>query len=81
MRRPLRRIAVIGCGRGELCIALALAFPDDVVAGFDADAAALAVARRSAARCGVADRTTFQAAPPGRLLGSGYHAVLAQRRA
>lgn len=28
---------MIGCGRGELAIALATAFPDDVVAGFDPD--------------------------------------------
>lgn len=70
-----RRVAVVGCGRGQLVIALALAGPADVIAGFDADASAIATARRSAARRRVADRVTFEVAAPGRLLGDGYDLV------
>lgn len=68
-------MAVVGCGHGELVIALALARPGDVVAGFDPDAAAIADARRSALRRGVADRVTFEAAAPGHLAGAGYDEV------
>jgi len=71
-----RRVAVVGCGRGELVVALALACPSDVVAGFDPDSAAIATARRSAARTGVADRVTFEVAAPDRLLGNDYDLVL-----
>lgn len=76
MRKPRRHIAVIGGGQGDLAIALATAFPDDVVAGFDVDPQAVANARRQAARAGVADRVTFEATGPGSLLGSGYHLVV-----
>jgi precorrin-6B methylase 2 len=69
-------VAVIGCRDGGLAIALALAHPHDVIAAFDADPVALAAARRAAARHGVSDRVTFEAAAPGRLLGSGYNIVL-----
>lgn len=71
-----RRLAVVGCGEGGLAIALALANPHDVIAGFDADAAAIAVARRAAASRAVADRVTFEVAPPGRLLGTGYDIIV-----
>jgi len=70
-----RRVAVVGCGRGGLVIALAVARPADVIAGFDADPTAIAFARRWAARGGVADRVTFEVAAPGRLLGDGYDLV------
>jgi predicted RNA methylase len=69
-------VAVIGCRDGGLAITLALANPHDVIAGFDADPVALAAARRVAARHGVSDRVTFEAAAPGRLLGSGYNIVV-----
>jgi methylase of polypeptide subunit release factors len=68
-------VAVVGCGRGGLVIALAVARPDDVIAGFDTDPTAIAFARRWAARRGVADRVTFEVAAPGRLLGDGYDLV------
>lgn len=76
MPRPSRRLAVIGCRDGGLAIALALVNPHAVIAGFDADPVALATARRVAARHGVADRVTFEAAAPGRILGSGYDIVV-----
>jgi 16S rRNA G1207 methylase RsmC len=71
-----RRVAVIGCHDGGLAIALAQANPHDVIAGFDANAVAIAAARRAAARHGVSDRVTFEAAAPGRLLGAGYDLVV-----
>ena len=75
MSSPSRRVAIIGCGSGELAIALALADPDAVVAGFDANSAAVAGARRAAARHRVSDRVTFEAAAAGGLLGSGYDMI------
>ena len=71
-----RRVAVIGCRDGGLAIALALANPRVVIAGFDADPVAIATARRAAARHGVSDRVTFEATAPGRLLGCGYDIVV-----
>jgi len=70
-----RRFAVVGCGRGELVIALEFAGPSDVVAGFDPDPTAIAAARRWAARLGVADRVTFEVAGPACLLGQAYDLV------
>lgn len=66
-----RRVAVIGCSEGGYVIALALANTHDVIAGFDADPIAIAAARHAAALHRVSDRVTFEAAAPGRLLGSG----------
>jgi predicted RNA methylase len=72
-----RRVAVIGCrDDGRLAIALAAANPHDVVAGFDADATAVAAARRAAAEHRVADRVTFEVAAPRRLRGAGYDVVI-----
>ena len=70
-----QRVAVIGCGRGELVIAMALDSPESIFAGFDADPTAIALARRAAAISGVSDRVTFEVAAPGRLLGDGYDLV------
>lgn len=73
LRNVRRSIAVIGSHDGDLAISLAAALPDAVVAGFGTDAQAVVTARRRAARQGVADRVTFEATPPGSVLGSGYH--------
>jgi methylase of polypeptide subunit release factors len=79
MRKPRRRIAVVGSGHGELALALAAAFVDEVIAGFDADPRAVAHARWSAAREGLADRVTFEVTQPGTLLGSGYDLIVLTR--
>ena len=72
-----RRVAVIGCrDHGRLAITLAIAKPQDVVAGFDADAAAVDAARRAAAQHRVADRVTFELAAPNRLRGVGYDVIV-----
>lgn len=76
-KRPSRRVAVLGCGTGELAIGLALASRDDSVAGFDPDPAAIARARWAAGAAGVADRVTFEVAAT--VLGDGYHLIYARR--
>ena len=70
------RVAVVGCRDGGLAIALALADPHVVVAAFGPDVSALATSRREAARLGVSDRVTFEAAAPGGIVGRGYDLVL-----
>lgn len=54
------RIADVGCGAGWSSIAFALAYPNAVVDGLDADDASIADARRHAAEAGVADRVRFE---------------------
>ena len=56
---PPARVADIGCGTGWSSIALARAYPNVLVEGFDADDASIALARRNAAEAGLADRVTF----------------------
>jgi pimeloyl-ACP methyl ester carboxylesterase len=66
------RIADIGSGDGWSTIALARAFPEATVDGYDADRASVAASRRHAAQAGVAGRVTFHnrdVATPGTLLG------------
>ena len=73
------RVADVGCGTGWSSIALALAYPDVTVDGFDADDASIADARRNAAEAGVADRVRFEvrdAAEPG-LPTHSYDLVMA----
>ena len=54
------RVADVACGTGWSSIAFALAYPDVVVDGFDADDASIADARRNAAEAGVGDRVHFE---------------------
>lgn len=75
-RKVVARVAVLGCGRGDLAIALARASTELTVAGFDPDRAAIAVARRVAAMAGVADRVTFEVAD--KIRGDGYDVVFAR---
>lgn len=66
---------MIGCGRGDLAIALAIASPADVIAGFDRSPADISAARLAAAQAGVADRVTFEVTSRGWLVGDGYDVV------
>lgn len=75
-RSAVARVAVLGCGRGDLVLAIARTSPDVIVAGFDVDGAAIAVARRHGAQAGVSDRVTFEVAD--RVLGDGYDVVFAR---
>lgn len=69
------RVAVVDCGRGELVIALATAFPSSVIAGFGSRVDDIAAGRRAAAACGVSDRITLEVTEPGELRGSGYDLI------
>ena len=59
LRRPGARIADVGSGGGWSSIALARAYPQLRVVGFDIDEASVESARRNAAAAGVADRVEF----------------------
>jgi 2-polyprenyl-3-methyl-5-hydroxy-6-metoxy-1,4-benzoquinol methylase len=72
------RVADIGCGTGWSSIAIALAYPEAIVDGFDIDEPSVDTARVNALEMGVADRVTFhdrdaaEAEPAG-----GYDLALA----
>ena len=55
------RVADIACGVGWAGIAIALAYPDVRVDGFDLDETSIALALENARTAGVADRVTFTA--------------------
>lgn len=59
LSRSDSRVADIGCGEGWSAIAIAKAYPDLTVDGFDIDEASILAARRHAASEGVADRVRF----------------------
>jgi 2-polyprenyl-3-methyl-5-hydroxy-6-metoxy-1,4-benzoquinol methylase len=56
---PQARVADVACGVGWSSIAVALAYPDVLVDGFDLDAPSVEIARRNAAEAGVAGRVRF----------------------
>jgi SAM-dependent methyltransferase len=56
---PPARVADIGCGTGWSSIAIAKAYPNVRVDGFDLNEASIALAQRNAEADGVADRVTF----------------------
>jgi len=57
---PPARVADIGCGAGWSSIAIAKAYPQARVDGFDLDEPSIELARANAAEHGVADRVSFQ---------------------
>ena len=73
------RVADVACGTGWSSIALALAYPDVLVDGFDLDDASIADARRNALEAGVADRVRFEVRDAGdpRLPERAYDLVVA----
>lgn len=58
---PAARVADIGCGAGWSSIAIARAYPNARVDGFDTDEASIALAQIHAADSGVAYQVSFQA--------------------
>ena len=69
------RVAEIGCGEGWAAIALAKAFPEIRVDGYDNDDAYIAAARKHAAEAGVSDRTRFEVVDVTRDLPAGITAA------
>ena len=59
LQQPDARVADIGCGEGWSSIAIAKAYPDLTVDGYDIDEASIIVAREHARDAGVSDRVRF----------------------
>ena len=57
---PPARVADVGCGVGWAAIAIAKAYPDVTVDGFDLDESSITLARENARRAGVGDRVRFE---------------------
>ena len=71
------RVAEIGSGEGWASIAVARAYPNARVDGFDADPASVQTARAAAREAGVGDRVGFEIADAAQLAGDGeYDLVL-----
>lgn len=78
LSRPGARVADVGMGEGWSSIALATAYPEARVDGFDVDAASVDAARVHAEAAGVADRVRFHHADAAGLADHGpYDAVVA----
>ena len=67
LERPGARAADVGCGAGWSTLALATAYPEATIQGFDIDAPSIEMARRNAAASGLGDRVTFSTADGGDL--------------
>jgi 2-polyprenyl-3-methyl-5-hydroxy-6-metoxy-1,4-benzoquinol methylase len=59
MADPPARVADVACGVGWAAIAIARAYPNVRVDGFDLDESSIRLARENAQRAGVSDRVTF----------------------
>lgn len=66
-------VADIGCGEGFSCVAIASAYPNAQVDGFDLDEASIGRARALAADAGVADRVRFEISDASRPDGGHGH--------
>lgn len=56
---PPARVLDAGCGTGSSTLAIARAYPNALIHGFDADEASIATARERAAASGLGDRVSF----------------------
>ncbi len=70
------RVADIGCGEGWSSIALAVAYPEAVVDGYDLDEPWVSAAREHAEKAGVAARVTFLAGDAGAADRDGHYDVV-----
>jgi len=77
LRRPGARIADIGCGAGWSTIALARAYPQARVEGFDIDEPSVDLARRNAGAAGFGDRVSVHHADAAGLGLGGFDAAFA----
>ena len=69
------RVADVGCGKGVSTILMAKAFPNSEFFGFDYHDEAIAGARESAKRAGVAHQVTFELAKAKEFPGKNYDLV------
>lgn len=58
---PPAKVADVGCGSGWSSIAIARAYPNVRVDGFDLDEPSIRTARENGAKAGIGDRLTFEA--------------------
>jgi len=70
------RVADIGCGEGWSAIAIAQAYPNLTVDGFDIDEASMVAAREHARNAGVSDRVRFHHIDGSEVLGEGAYDVV-----
>lgn len=71
-------VADVGCGEGWSAIAMALAYPNITVDGYDIDEPSMEAARHHAAAAGVADRVKFHSVDAGMMdRETGYDLVTA----
>jgi 2-polyprenyl-3-methyl-5-hydroxy-6-metoxy-1,4-benzoquinol methylase len=77
LSRPDARIADVGCGGGWSSIALARAYPQATVAGYDIDEPSVQLATANATAAGLADRLAFHAEGAAGLAGSALDAIFA----
>jgi 2-polyprenyl-3-methyl-5-hydroxy-6-metoxy-1,4-benzoquinol methylase len=77
LSRPNARVADIGFGAGWSSIAIARAYEDATVDGFDVDEPSVEMAARNAKESGLEDRVRFYAKNAGEMEAEGYDAVFA----
>jgi 2-polyprenyl-3-methyl-5-hydroxy-6-metoxy-1,4-benzoquinol methylase len=75
LREPGATVADLACGAGWASIAIARAYPDVRVDGFDGDAASIELARVNAVAEGLADRVRFHVHDIAQPLSGGYDLV------
>jgi 2-polyprenyl-3-methyl-5-hydroxy-6-metoxy-1,4-benzoquinol methylase len=73
---PPARVADVACGVGWAAIAIAKAYPNVRVDGFDLDPSSIELARKNAADAGVADRVTFEARDIAKAEAGGYDVAI-----
>jgi 2-polyprenyl-3-methyl-5-hydroxy-6-metoxy-1,4-benzoquinol methylase len=69
------KVADIGCGLGASTILMAKEYPNSKFFGFDYHDASIQMARETAMKAGVADRTTFEVATAKGFPGSDYDLI------
>jgi 2-polyprenyl-3-methyl-5-hydroxy-6-metoxy-1,4-benzoquinol methylase len=70
---PPARVADVACGVGWAAIAIARAYPNVRVDGFDLDPLSIDLARANAEAAGVADRVTFETRDAGHPAAAGRY--------
>jgi SAM-dependent methyltransferase len=70
---PPARVADVGCGQGYSTVAIARAYPNAAVEGFDLDEASIDDARSYAASTEMGERVSFAVRDAGELAGGGSY--------